>query len=77
MNNHKIRKVVKKELDKVLFETETKIHHAIKENDVVFLNWFFFSCSDKGKFMKIFDSPNFNDKEKTYLHNFLEEMGKI
>jgi len=73
----KLQSSVKKELGKVISETEEKIHHAIRENNTEFLNWFFFSCIDKDKFMKLFDNKNFNDKEKSYLRNFLEEMGKI
>lgn len=73
----KLQSSVKKELGRVISETEEKIHRAIKGNDTDFLNWFFFSCSDKNKFMKLFDNKNFNDREKQYLRNFLEEMGKI
>lgn len=73
----KSRTKIKKELDKLVFATEEKIHGAIKENNTEFFNWFFFSCSDKDKFMKILNNPNFNDKEREYLRNFLKEMGKI
>jgi hypothetical protein len=74
---NKTRKVVKKELDKLIFATEEKIHGAIKENNTEFLNWFFFSCNDKDKLIKILDNPNFTAEEKEYLRNFLAEMGKI
>lgn len=77
MDNDKTRKTIKKELDKFIFETEEKMHQAIKNNDTDFLNWFFFSCSDRDTFMKLFDNQNFNIAEKEYLRNFLKEMGKI
>lgn len=74
---NRTRKIVKKKIDNLISETEEKIHRAIKEDDTEFLNWFFFSCRDKDKFMKLLDNPNFNTEEKKYIRNFLEEVGKI
>ena len=64
-------------IDILIFETEKKIHLAIRDDNTEFLNWFFFTCSDKTKFDKLLDNQNFNNKEKEYLRNFLLEMGKI
>lgn len=73
----KLQSSVKKKIDKLVFETEEKIHRAIKEDDAAFLNWFFFSCSDKDQFMKLLNNSNFSNKEKAYIESFLVEMGKI
>ena len=74
---NRLRSSTKDGLCKFIFETEEKIHRAIKENDTDFLSWFFFSSTDKNKLMKILDNQNFNELERKYLRNFLEEMGKI